>query len=111
MVSSGVPRWPLIKWKAELKIAIGRKIFRPDAKDKKRAKYIIDHLRWSHKAIREGVDLKGYLHWSLLDNFEWTSGFSQKFGLIEMDFDTLEVKIRLSALEYAKICKNNYLMV
>lgn len=82
-----------------------------DTKDKKRARYIIDHLRCSHKAISEGVDLRGYFHWSLLDNFEWTSGYNQKFGLIEVNFDTLETKIRPSALEYAKICKNNSLMI
>jgi beta-glucosidase/6-phospho-beta-glucosidase/beta-galactosidase len=82
-----------------------------DAKDAKRAKFIIDHLYWMHKAMGEGADVRGYLHWSLLDNFEWTSGYSQKFGLIEVDFDTLEVRVRKSALEYAKICKNNSLII
>ncbi len=80
-----------------------------DAKDIKRAKFISDHLQWVHKAINEGVDVKGYLYWSLMDNFEWIHGFSKRFGLIEMNFDTLEFKIRPSAYEYANICKNNYL--
>ncbi|MDP3056935.1 MAG: glycoside hydrolase family 1 protein [bacterium] len=82
-----------------------------DAQDKKRAKYIVDHLNWTYKAISEGVDVGGYFYWSLLDNFEWTYGFSKRFGLIEIDFNTLEAKIRPSAYEYAKICKNNFLMV
>jgi beta-glucosidase len=82
-----------------------------DAKDAKRARFIIDHLKWTHKAISEGVDVRGYLHWSLVDNFEWTYGFSQKFGLIELNPETLETKIRLSALEYAKICKSNEIIL
>lgn len=82
-----------------------------DAKDKKRAKYIIDHLYWTHKAISEGVDVRGYLHWSLIDNFEWIYGFKPKFGLIELNEKTLETRIRPSAYEYAKICKNNFLII
>ncbi len=78
-----------------------------DAADAKRAKFIIDHLQWVYRAISEGADVRGYLYWSLLDNFEWTYGFNKRFGLIEMNFDTLEAKIRPSAYEYAKICKNN----
>ncbi|MBU4338526.1 glycoside hydrolase family 1 protein [Patescibacteria group bacterium] len=82
-----------------------------DAKDAKRAKFIIDHLRWMHKAISEGVDVRGYLYWSLLDNFEWTYGFSKRFGLIEMDFGSLEARIRPSALKYAEICKSNRIIL
>lgn len=78
-----------------------------DAADAKRAKFIIDHLRWVHQAISEGADVRGYLYWSLLDNFEWTYGFNKRFGLIEMNFNTLEAKIRPSAYLYAEICKNN----
>lgn len=78
-----------------------------DAADKKRGRFIADHLFWMHNAIKEGVDVRGYLYWSLLDNFEWTYGFSEKFGLIEMDFNTLEAKIRPSAYKYSKICKDN----
>ncbi len=78
-----------------------------DAKDEKRAKFIRDHLFWIHKAIQEGVDVCGYLYWSLLDNFEWDKGFWPRFGLVEMDYKTMERKIRPSAYEYAKICKEN----
>jgi len=80
-----------------------------DKKDANRKKFIRDHLYWTHKAISEGVDVKGYLHWSLLDNFEWIYGFTPKFGLIKLDFNTFDAKIRPSAYEYAKICKNNFL--
>jgi beta-glucosidase len=79
-----------------------------DAKDSRRAKFIMDHLKWIHKAINdEGIDVRGYLYWSLLDNFEWADGFEPRFGLVEMDYKNMKTKIRPSAYEYAKICKNN----
>lgn len=80
-----------------------------DAKDVRREKYIKDNLYWIHKAISEGADVRGYFYWSLLDNFEWDKGFWPRFGLVEMEYKTMERKIRPSAWEYAKICKNNYL--
>ncbi len=83
-----------------------------DAKDVKREKYIKDHLCYMHKAIMAGADVRGYLHWSLIDNFEWQEGFSPRFGLIEIDRqDLLRRKVRFSATVYAEICKNNYLEV
>ena len=74
-----------------------------DAKDEKRTKFIKEHLFWTQKAIQEGVDVRGYFHWSLLDNFEWDKGFWPRFGLVEMDYRTLQRKIRPSAREYKKI--------
>jgi len=78
-----------------------------DAEDKLRAKFIVDHLRWIHKAIGEGANIRGYLHWSLLDNFEWAEGLLPKFGLFEVDYKTLERIPRKSAEIYSEICKNN----
>ena len=80
-----------------------------DAKDEKREKFIKEHLRWVAKAINEGVSVRGYFHWSLLDNFEWDKGFWPRFGLVEVDFETMERKIRPSAYKYAEICKTNQL--
>lgn len=82
-----------------------------DAKDIYRADFIKEHLRYVHKAIFEGVDVRGYLHWSLLDNFEWHQGFWPRFGLVEVDYKTMERRIRQSAWEYAKIAKENSLEV
>ena len=80
-----------------------------DRDDEKREKFIKDHLIWIHKAIQEGIDVRGYFHWSLLDNFEWDKGFWPRFGLVEVDFKKFKRKIRKSAFEYAKICKENKL--
>lgn len=83
-----------------------------DAKDIKRERFIKDHLYYVHKAISKGVDVRGYLHWSLIDNFEWGYGFGPRFGLIEIDrANNLKRRIRNSALAYAKICKTNILEV
>lgn len=78
-----------------------------DSKDKNRVEFIKEHLKYVHKAINKGVNVKGYLHWSLLDSFEWTDGFEPRFGLVEMNYEKMEAKIRKSAWEYAKICKEN----
>lgn len=78
-----------------------------DVRDEKRAKFIKDHLFFVRKAIQEGIDVRGYFYWSLLDNFEWSDGFWPRFGLVEIDYKTLERKIRPSAWEYAKICRTN----
>ncbi len=84
-----------------------------DAKDEKRKEFIADHLKWMHRAIEEGADVRGYFYWSLLDNFEFPEvrGFWPRFGLVEIDFKTQERKIRPSAFEYTTICKENAIEV
>ncbi len=78
-----------------------------DAKDQKRGWFIFETLKWAHKAIDEGVDVRGYLYWTLVDNFEWAEGFRLRFGLLETDHDTLERKIRPSAIFYRDVCLAN----
>ena len=80
-----------------------------DARDINREWFIKESLKNIRKAIREGVDVRGYFYWSLLDNFEWDKGFWPRFGLVEIDYKTMERKIRPSARAYAEICKNNSL--
>ncbi len=84
-----------------------------DKTDQKRTRFIKDHLYWVWRAIQDGIDVRGYLYWSLLDNFEWAHGFGPRFGLVEVDYKTLptggERKIRQSAYEYKKICETNTL--
>ncbi len=86
-----------------------------DADDKYRAEFIKNHLKWVHKAIKEGIDIRGYFYWSLIDNYEWgrgKTGFEPRFGLIEVDYeDDLQRKPRPSSKLYAKICKHNILEI
>ncbi len=82
-----------------------------DSTDEKRGKFIKEHLRWVWQAIHDGVDVRGYIYWSLLDNFEWAEGYRPRFGLVEINYDTFVRKIRPSAFEYAKICLENKLEI
>jgi beta-galactosidase len=72
-----------------------------DAKDTLRSKFIIDHLKILDKAINEEkIDVKGYFHWSLTDNYEWAKGFNMKFGLCAVELKTKRRKERRSAKVY-----------
>jgi beta-glucosidase len=57
-----------------------------DTAGTKRGAFIRDHLAWIGKAIQEGADVRGYYHWSLMDNFEWAEGFWPRFGLYTVDY-------------------------
>jgi len=78
-----------------------------DSKDEKRISFIRDHLIWVKKAIEDQVDVKGYCHWSLIDNFEWDKGFNPRFGLVEIDYRDLSRSKRPSFSFYNEICLNN----
>ncbi len=82
-----------------------------DANDIYRGQYIKDLVFWTHKAISDGALIKGFMHWSLTDNFEWAKGYDHKFGLVEIDYNTKERKIRDSAFIYKEICINNELTI
>ncbi len=78
-----------------------------DSTDAKRPSFIVETLERIHRAIENGADVRGYLHWSLMDNFEWAEGFWPRFGLVEIDYKTLERKMRPSAHLYRDICLHN----
>ena len=79
-----------------------------DSKDSLRIRFIKSMLTSCWNAIQKGVDLRGYLHWTLIDNYEWHHGFWPRFGLIEIDRkNNLERIPRKSFYYYARICKNN----
>ncbi len=80
-----------------------------DAEDKMRAKYIQGLVAGTHRAIQEGIDVLGFMYWSLLDNYELAHGYTKRFGLIEVDFVTQQRTIRPSAYVYKRICETNTL--
>ena len=75
--------------------------------DPLRVWYLREHLRAAHDAIAHGVDLRGYYAWSLLDNFEWSHGYSKRFGIVHVDFDTLARTPKSSARVYAKVIRSH----
>lgn len=76
-----------------------------DAKDSLRADYLKAHLKEVVKENKNGADVRGYYHWSLIDNFEWIKGFWPRFGLIEIDYETMERRVRKSARVYGEMIK------
>ncbi|MDJ0769643.1 MAG: GH1 family beta-glucosidase [Ilumatobacter sp.] len=77
--------------------------------DPRRIDYLDRHLRALRDAIDSGVDVRGYYQWSLFDNFEWALGFDKRFGIVHVDFDTLERTPKDSAHWYRDVIKANAL--
>ncbi|MEW6568179.1 MAG: glycoside hydrolase family 1 protein [Chloroflexota bacterium] len=80
-----------------------------DAADRLRPRYLAAHLRQLWRAVNFNWPVKGYFHWTLVDNFEWERGWTQRFGLYELTPDTQERRKRASADLYAEVCKSNAL--
>lgn len=78
----------------------------PDRADAFRARYIYDHLQQVRRLLDDGVDVRGYYHWSLMDNFEWAEGLDARFGLVEVDYATQARRIRRSGEFFAEICRS-----
>ncbi len=74
--------------------------------DHERISYIHDHLLACWHAIEQGIPLKGYYHWSMMDNFEWAQGYSKRFGIVYVDFLTHKRIPKDSAFFYASIAKS-----
>jgi beta-glucosidase len=75
--------------------------------DHQRLAYLDAHVRAAHRAVSEGVDLRGYLAWSLLDNFEWAEGYAMRFGLVHVDFATQRRTIKASGHWYGELARRN----
>lgn len=66
-------------------------------RDERRIRYLRNHLAQVHRAIEDGIPVKGYFHWSLMDNFEWAEGYEPRFGLYAMDYATQTRTLRAGA--------------
>jgi beta-glucosidase len=81
----------------------------PDGRieDPERTDYIKRHLEAVKTAIDRGVDVRGYLLWSLLDNFEWARGYDKRFGIVRVDFETMARTLKSSGEWYRQFLTGN----
>jgi beta-glucosidase len=71
--------------------------------------YLRQHLKELSRAIDQGVEVIGYIYWSLIDNFEWDKGFTPRFGLVQVDYQNYKRTIRASAKKLAEVFKSGEL--
>jgi beta-glucosidase len=76
-------------------------------RDEARTRYLADHIAQVQRAIQDGADVRGYFLWSLLDNFEWAHGYSQRFGIVHVDFKTQARTVKDSGRFYAGVIEEN----
>src|SRR4029079_4902427 len=75
--------------------------------DRERVEFLQSHIAATHRAIQAGVDLRSYYVWSLLDNFEWAAGYSQRWGMVYVDFQTQQRTPKRSALWYHDVIREH----
>jgi len=78
-----------------------------EVQDPLRIEYFRQHIRAVRNAIRQGADVRGYFAWSLFDNFEWALGYSKRFGIVHMNYETLQRTPKASAKFYSQIVASN----
>lgn len=78
--------------------------------DPQRIDFMYRYLQGVEQALSEGIDVIGYLYWSILDNFEWAEGYDKRFGLVYVDYQTQERILKDSAHWYAKVIERNQLL-
>ena len=69
--------------------------------------YLKNHFIQTRLAMQDGVDVRGYMVWSLMDNFEWVHGYTKRFGIIRVDYETQERTIKDSGEWYAEVIRKN----
>jgi beta-glucosidase len=77
--------------------------------DPERVAYVVAHLAAVHTAIADGVDVRGFFQWSLLDNYEWAYGYEKRFGIVHVDYRTQVRTPKASALLYAETARTGRL--
>jgi beta-glucosidase len=76
-------------------------------RDERRIRYLSNHLNQAHRAIQAGIPVKGFFHWSLMDNFEWAYGYDPRFGLVYIDYPSLHRTIKDSGRWFAQVIQEN----
>jgi beta-glucosidase len=76
-----------------------------DESDKKRQWWMTHSIMALQRSLKLGVDVRGYLHWSLIDNFEWDKGKWPRFGLVAVDYETMQRTVRPSGRRYGEFLK------
>jgi len=76
-------------------------------RDERRIRYLQSHIAQVHRAIEDGIPVKGYFHWSLMDNFEWSLGYGPRFGLVYVDWKTQKRIVKDSGRWFAKAIAEN----
>ncbi|MES2932740.1 MAG: family 1 glycosylhydrolase, partial [Pseudomonadota bacterium] len=74
--------------------------------DEARIEYVRLHFEALSKAIEQGVDVRGYFYWSLMDNYEWNSGYSKRFGIVYVDYATQKRTVKKSGYWYRDFIAN-----
>jgi len=78
--------------------------------DSDRIMFLRNYLTQLQRATAEGVPVRGYFHWSSMDNFEWSAGYGTRFGLIYVDYGTLKRTPKLSASFFREVASRNYVV-
>ena len=76
-------------------------------RDERRIRYLKEHIIQVHDVISKGIPIRGYFVWSLMDNFEWAYGYSQRFGIVFVDFETQQRTIKESGHWFSRLIQNN----
>jgi beta-glucosidase/6-phospho-beta-glucosidase/beta-galactosidase len=82
-----------------------------EIEERERPAYLLRVLAGLHDAIQDGADVRGYFHWSLVDNFEWAEGYEARFGLVQINFDTQQRTVRPSGYLFRDIATANGITV
>jgi beta-glucosidase len=77
--------------------------------DDRRIGYLQEHFAAAHRAVEDGVNLRGYFVWSLMDNYEWSYGYSKRFGVVHVDYETQKRTLKDSANWYRDVITSNSL--
>ena len=101
MAAKALPGVPL--WVTENGAAVAEEVGAESVSDPARVDYFRRHLRAVLDARAEGLDVRGYYAWSLLDNYEWSLGYSKRFGLIHVDYSTQQRTIKSSGRFYSSV--------